>query len=183
MQRRFKKPIRNIFIIKIIAAFILLIPSTSSQIIESAPGQSVKGTIALGDNTGDEGLELMTEVNMQGLSPSEPPMRQQSLMTINIPEQEYWEVKVKSDEATDGFMTEFDNINSNYIDNGRKLKTPMFVWIDEDNKADLSQGENLLKSGTGPAAFPVFFEQAAIWGDAALPSGREYHMIITFSLN
>lgn len=186
MQKPFKDFFRDISIINIIAVFILVIVSSSSpQILESAPGQSLIGNIALGDSPSVEGMVVSAQVKMAGLSPSEPPNRQQGSIIVNFPGQSQrpWNIKVKADDTTAGYMTEFDISNNNYIDNGKHLRTPMFVWIDEDNKADLSKGETSLKSGKGSGTFPVYFEQAAVWGDAALPQGREYHLTIIFTLS
>lgn len=184
MQKPFNQFFKKKFMIYVIICNILIIIPSVAQVIESAPGQSVAGIIALSETSSDE-FVVQAQVDMAGLSPSEAPMRQQGTITISFPgnSQRPWNIKVKADDMTGGYMTEFDITNNNYIDNGNQLKTPMFVWIDEDNKADLSQGETLLKSGMGSGTFPVYFEQAAVWGDAALPQSRKYHMTITFTLS
>ena len=169
-----------------ILVFMLPVISSSSQVIECAPGQHVTGIIALGSSSSNNDMVVSAQVNMAGLSPSSPPIHQQGSVTVSLPgqSQRSWSIKVKADDITGGYMTEFDTSNNNYIKiNEKKLNTPMFVWIDENNKADLSKGETLLKSGKGSGTFIVHFEQAAVWGDAALPQGREYHMTIKFTLS
>lgn len=178
----FKAFFEAVFIAILIS--ILFVSLSQEQLIESAPGQSVAGAIVLSGTSSVEGLAVSAQINMAGLSPSEPPIRQQGSITVKFPgqSQRHWIIKARADDTTEGHMTEFDISNNNYVENGKQLNTPIFVWIDEDNIADLSQSETALKSGRGSGTFPVYFEQAAVWGDAALPLGREYRMTITFTL-
>jgi hypothetical protein len=183
MKRQFRALFANIPLISVMVILVLLIHPSYAQLIESTLGQTLTGTIPLGDGLGENDLVVSGEVNMAGLSPTQPPILQQGLITVSVPDQESWEIKVKSDDVANGFMTEYDILNNNYINNGKKLKTPMLVWIDDNNKADLSDGERSIKSGIGPGTFSVYYEQGAVWGDATLPDGRKYNMIITFTLS
>lgn len=168
--------------INIALIFILFVVLSPGQAIESAPGQYLTGIITLSDGqTESSNFVVPAEIDMI-LDAAELPVRQQDLISLDVSGQ--WNITVKADNSTQGYMTEYNTSSSEYVVNGCRLSTPMYVWVDENNKIDLSDGgDGLIKSGEGPGTFIVYFEQGATWDDPVLLPGREYHMTVIFTLD
>jgi hypothetical protein len=161
------------------AYFTLGLISADSGIINAAPGQIVTDEITLG-NAGQSEISIQAPASFFGwtLNPSQGPSTRQGTLLVEATGS--WQIMVSANTVTGGHMAEYDPSTSQYISEGKKLKTSLKITAENGNEVDLSKG-GLLVQGLGDRTIPITFEQTATKDDKHLPNGHDYRISLTFT--
>ncbi len=153
--------------------------------IMAAPGQPVKEDITLGEPSPEDISITLPAFGPLAMDPMSSPCIVSSSTPLVIdsmnPSASGWGISVSSN-TTGGYMAEYNSSASQYIPDGRKLQTPMKITAEGGNEVDLSKGGTLIQEdGTGTSmSIPLSLRQDVLWEDTPLPSGRIYHIEISF---
>ena len=154
--------------------------SASSDPVEAAPGQAVGGELTLSASgpAPEISIQAPGSISDWTLDPQQTVNIKEQTITVNATGP--WQISVYPDSITLGYLTEYDSANSQFVQGGARLSSPLTFTAKNGNTVDLSAG-GVLVQGQGDEVVPITLEQKVTWNDPALPDGHTYQIGLTFS--